>query len=105
MRGELAPRLGDARSGREAGLFGQHGRGLCSGCLELCNPQLQLLDLSRALFTALPKLQLAQLENLQLERFDLNRVGQNLCVFDDDLRVLFLQQRLEFCDGSVRRDR
>ena len=39
------------------------------------------LDLPFALFAATPKLQAAQLENLQFERFDLDCIRKNLLVF------------------------
>src|ERR1019366_7995218 len=52
MRGKLAPRLGDARSGLCGAVLGHHARAVRSGCLQILNQQLQLLDLVRALFTA-----------------------------------------------------
>ena len=57
----------------------------------------------RALFAASPKLQAAQFENLQLERFDfsvsrkeLRIFGDHLLILDDELRALLLNYRVLF---------
>jgi hypothetical protein len=64
MRAKLAPRLGNAWSALFGGLLVQLAGALRSGCLEILDQQLQLLDLERALFAALPKLHAAQLKKL-----------------------------------------
>jgi hypothetical protein len=64
MRGKLASRLANTRSALCGGLLVRLARALRSVSLELLDPQLQLRDLSLALFAALPKLHLAQPEKL-----------------------------------------
>src|ERR1035438_5657961 len=94
MRRKLAPRLGDARSRPCGAALRDHARSLRSGCLEILDEQLQLLNLVCTLFTALPKLHEPQFANKQSERFDLSGVRENLRVFDDDLLTMGKQFRV-----------
>ncbi len=77
------------RSSAESLLFGQKRRRRCaspasSSSTHSSNCSISLL----ALFAAPPILQAAQLENLQLEALDQQRVGENLRIFGDQLLIL-----------------
>ena len=60
-----APRLGDARNGFCGAALHQLARALRSGCLEILDQQLQLLNLVRALFAAFAILHEAQFADQQ----------------------------------------
>ena len=88
VRGKLPPRFGSAGRRRCIGVFGHNAGHLRIGGFEFLDPQLQLLDLLSPLFTAPAKLQAAQLENQEFERFDREPVRKQLCVFRGELLVL-----------------